>query len=73
VILALDPPTNVKELRHFFGMVQYYRACGKSVVKCWLLLLTKWESAEKQRPPKRIRSRRNLGMGSNSSTSISYK
>jgi hypothetical protein len=25
VILALNPPTNVKELRHFFGMVQYYR------------------------------------------------
>jgi hypothetical protein len=25
VILALNPPNNVKELRHFFGMVQYYR------------------------------------------------
>ncbi len=24
-ILALNPPTNVKELRHFLGMVQYYR------------------------------------------------
>jgi hypothetical protein len=24
-ILALDPPNNVKELRHFLGMVQYYR------------------------------------------------
>jgi hypothetical protein len=23
-ILALNPPNNVKELRHFFGMVQYY-------------------------------------------------
>ncbi len=23
-ILALKPPTNVKELRHFLGMVQYY-------------------------------------------------
>jgi hypothetical protein len=25
VILAVNPPNNVKELRHFFGMVQYYR------------------------------------------------
>ncbi len=23
-ILMLNPPTNVKELRHFLGMVQYY-------------------------------------------------
>jgi hypothetical protein len=25
LILALNPPTNVKELRRFLGMVQYYR------------------------------------------------
>jgi hypothetical protein len=25
VILALNPPNNIKELRHFLGMVQYYR------------------------------------------------
>jgi hypothetical protein len=24
-ILALNPPNNAKELRHFLGMVQYYR------------------------------------------------
>ena len=24
-ILALNPPNNVKELRHFLGMVQYYQ------------------------------------------------
>jgi hypothetical protein len=24
-ILAIQPPKNVKELRHFLGMVQYYR------------------------------------------------
>ena len=24
VILALNPPYNIKELRHFLGMVQYY-------------------------------------------------
>jgi hypothetical protein len=25
VILRLNPPNNVKELRHFLGMIQYYR------------------------------------------------
>ncbi len=25
MILTLIPPTNVKELRHFLGMVQYYQ------------------------------------------------
>jgi hypothetical protein len=25
VILTLNPPNNVRELRHFLGMVQYYR------------------------------------------------
>jgi hypothetical protein len=25
VVLALNPPNNVKELRHFLGMVQYYQ------------------------------------------------
>jgi hypothetical protein len=24
-ILAIEPPTGVKQLRHFLGMVQYYR------------------------------------------------
>ncbi len=41
VILALNPPNNVKELRHFLGMVQYYPGtCGRDVVKCWPLSLT---------------------------------
>jgi hypothetical protein len=36
-ILALNPPHNVKELRHFLSMVQYYRDMRRSVVKCWPL------------------------------------
>jgi hypothetical protein len=39
-ILALNPPNNVKELRHFLRMVQYYRTCGRDIVKCWPLSLT---------------------------------
>ncbi len=33
VILALMPPNNVKELRHFLGMVQYYS--GLSLRPSW--------------------------------------
>jgi hypothetical protein len=40
VILALNPPNNVKELRHFLGMVKYYWDIGQDIVKCWPLSLT---------------------------------
>ena len=33
-ILALTPPTNVKELQQFLGMVQYYRDMWTKEVKC---------------------------------------
>ncbi len=39
-ILVLDLTNNVKELRHFLGLVQYYRTCGRDIVKCWPLSLT---------------------------------
>jgi hypothetical protein len=35
VILALNPPHNVKELRHFLGTVQYYRDMWAKRVECW--------------------------------------
>jgi hypothetical protein len=37
MILALNPTNNIKKLRHFLGMVPYYRMRGKSIVKCWPL------------------------------------
>jgi hypothetical protein len=40
VILALNPPNNVKEFRHFLGMVQYYQDMWEGIVKCWPLSLT---------------------------------
>ncbi len=61
-ILVLNPPNNVKELRHFLGLVQYYWD-RQDVVKCWLFSPTWWESVEKQNPPKRIKPRKNIGGG----------
>jgi Trp operon repressor len=63
VIIMLKPPNNVRELRHFLGMVQTTGTCGQDIVKCWPLSLTWWKSVEKQKPPKRTRPRRNLGSG----------
>jgi hypothetical protein len=40
VILTLNPPDNVKELRHFLRMVKYYLDIGQDIVKCWPLSLT---------------------------------
>ncbi len=39
-ILALNPPNNVKELRHFLRIVHTTRTCERDVVKCWPLSLT---------------------------------
>jgi hypothetical protein len=61
-ILALNPPHNVKELRHFLGMVQYYRDMWAKRSEM-LAPLSKQESAEKQKPPGKTRSKRNLGTG----------
>ncbi len=40
--------------------------CGRNIVKCCPLSPIYWESAERQKPPKRIKSKRNLGGGSQS-------
>jgi hypothetical protein len=39
-ILMLNPPNNVKELKHFIGMVNTTGTYGRDVVKCWPLSLT---------------------------------
>jgi hypothetical protein len=55
-ILALNPPNNVKELRHFLGMVQYYRDMwAKRSEMLAPLSDLEWESAEKRKPPGRTR------------------
>ncbi len=50
-ILTLNPPNNVKELRHFLRMVQYYRdmwAGGSEMLVPLTDLVGEWE---KQKPP----------------------
>jgi hypothetical protein len=62
-ILMLSPPNNVKELRHFLGIVQYYWDIWAKHSQMLAPLTDWWESAGKQRPPPNIRPRRNLGGG----------
>ncbi len=64
-ILAIQPPTNIKELRHFLGMVQYYRDLWAR----WSKMLVPLTSlAGKVRPksqePKGPRRRPGIGMRS---------
>ncbi len=40
VILVLNLPNNVEELRHLLGMVQYYRDMWTRRRECWPLSLT---------------------------------
>jgi hypothetical protein len=50
-ILTLNPPNNVKELRHFLGMVQYYRDMWERCSEMLAPLTDQWEGAEKRKPP----------------------
>ncbi len=50
-ILALNPPTNIKELRHFLGMVQYYRDMWARCSKMLAPLTDLVGSVKKQKPP----------------------
>ncbi len=65
-ILAIQPLTNVKELRHFLGMVQYYRDLGQDGAKCLPLSPHRLESAvrPKSQEPKGPRRRPGIGMRS---------
>ena len=54
-ILALNPPNNVKELRHFLGMVQFYRDMWVKRSEMLAPLSDLGQSAVRQKPLKRIR------------------
>ncbi len=65
-ILAIQPSKNVKELRHFLGMVQYYHDLWARQREM-LALSPHWlESAVRPKPhkPKRARRRPVIGMKS---------
>jgi hypothetical protein len=62
-ILALNLPNNVKELPQFLGMVQYYRDIWKKRSEKLAPLTNLVVSAERLRPPRKIKTKRNLGGG----------
>ncbi len=62
-ILVLELPQNVKGLRHFLGMVQYYRDMW---VKCSEMLAPLSDlvgECEETKTTKKIKPRKNLGGG----------
>jgi hypothetical protein len=68
-ILMLNPPNNVKELRHFLEMVQYHRDMW---VKCseMLVPLIDLVGVVKQKHQKELDQEETLVVGSNSLTSV---
>jgi hypothetical protein len=62
-LLELNPPINIKELRHFLRMVQYYQDIWVKHSEMLAPLTDLLESVMKQRPPKRVRPRRDFGGG----------
>jgi hypothetical protein len=70
-ILALSPPNNIKESRHFLGMVQYYRDMWARRSEM-LVPLTDLvgECGETKTTKKNKTKKKKLAVGSDSSTGI---
>ena len=62
-ILALNPPNNVKELRHFLGMVQYYRDMWAKRREMLAPLSDLVGECGDRKPLEKTRLKRNLGTG----------
>jgi hypothetical protein len=62
-IIALNPPNNAKELRHFLGMVQYYRDMWAKRSEMLAPLTDLVGECGKTNTTKKIRQKRNLGSG----------
>ncbi len=62
-ILMLNPPNNVKELRHFLRMVKYYRDMWVRDSEMLAPLTNLVGEYGETKTPKRIRPRKNLGSG----------
>jgi hypothetical protein len=70
VILALNPPNNVKELRHFLGMVQYYRDMWARCSEILAPLTDLVGECGETNTTKKNETKKNLGSGSDSSTGV---
>ncbi len=62
-ILALNPPNNVKELRHFHGMVQYYQDMWARRSKMLAPITDLVGECGETKTPQKIKPRNNLGGG----------
>ena len=62
-ILALQPPQNVKGLRHFLGMVQYYRDMWAKRSEMLAPLSDLVGECGETKTTKKIKPRKNLGGG----------
>ncbi len=69
-ILALNPPNNIKELRHFLGMVQYYREVWARRSEILAPLTDLVGECGETKTTRMNKTKKNLGVGSDSSTSI---
>ncbi len=62
-ILTLNPPNNIKELRHFLGIVQYYQDMWARRSEMLAPLTDLVGECGETKPPERIIPRKNLGGG----------
>ncbi len=69
-ILVLNPPNNVKELRHFLGMVQYYRDMWAKRSEMLAPLSDLVGECGETKTTRKTRLKKTLALGFDSSNSI---
>jgi hypothetical protein len=69
-ILVLNPPNNVKELRHFLGMVQYYQDMWARCSEMLAPLTDLVGECGETKTTRMNKTRKTLAVGSNSSTNV---
>jgi hypothetical protein len=69
-VLVLNPPNNVKELRHVLGMEQYYRDMWPKSSEMLASFTDLVGECRKTKTTKKNKIKKTLAMGSNSSASI---
>jgi hypothetical protein len=70
VILTLNLPNNINELRHFLGMVQYYRDMWARLSEMLAPLTDLVGECGETKTTRMNKTKKTLAVGSNSSTSI---
>jgi hypothetical protein len=68
--LVLNPPSNVKELRHFIGMLQYYLVMWARCSEMLAPLTELVGECEETKTTNKNKTKKNLGGGINSSLTM---